>query len=126
MHSSFASNIDAQIDLYVRNNALDAFTNLNLNRILHLINQLADANSGASAAAGDILPLTSANFIDATNCPIPSLNGINLRIYYGEANRFLEQDQGEWQPYTGGGFTVLVEGFDSTKQNYHFYVFKES
>lgn len=131
MASPFASNINLMIDQYVRNNALDSFTNLNLNRILHLITQLADANSGASSAGGNIVAITSANFLvvsgqPAINCPIPSLNNRLIRVYYEEANRFLEQDAAEWQPYTGGGFTILIPGFDATKNTYHFYVFLES
>ena len=125
MASPFAANINAQIDQFVRNYALDAFTNLNLNRILHLITQLADANSSGTSG-GDILPMTSANFINSTDCPISSLNGTNLRIYFGEQQKFLEQDASEWTPLTGGGFRITIPNFDSTLTNYHFYVFQES
>lgn len=126
MSSPFSQNIDAQIDLYVRNDALTPFTNLNLNRILHLINQLADTAAGGATNQGNILPITSANFINTTDCPLASMNGIALRIYYGEAQKFIEQDAGEWQELTGGGFRILIPGFDSTQANYHFYVFEES
>lgn len=130
--SAQADNIDAQIDTYIGNVGLTAFQNLNLNRILHLINHLADANSGASTSTSDIIPMTSANFIvptggsAATDCPISSLQGIPIRIVWGEQFKFLEQDNGEWQALSGGGFRVLIPGFDASKGNYHFYVFKES
>lgn len=130
--SIFADNINAQIDLYIGNVGLNAFQNLNLNRILHLLTALADANSGGSSSSATIIPMVSASFIvptggtAATDCPIPTLQGESLRIYYGEGGKFLEQDNGEWTPLAGGGFRVLVQGFDASKGNYHFYVFKEN
>jgi hypothetical protein len=124
--SSAANNINAQIDEYVRNQGLTAFQNLNLNRILHLIVALADANSGTSQGSSNIMPITSANFINATQCPIPAMDGIPIRIYWDEGAKFLETDNADWQVYPGGGFTVLIPGFDSTKGNYHFYVFKST
>lgn len=130
--SAAADNINAQIDLYVGNVGLSAFQNLNLNRILHLITALADANSGASVDSSDIIAMTSANFIvpsggsAATDCPIPSLAGESIKVVWGEQFKFLEQDNGEIQTLTGGGFRVLIPGFDASKGNYHFYVFKEN
>lgn len=124
--SPLATNINALVDLYVSNYPLDAFTNLRLNQILHLLTGLADANSSGSSNQANIIPMVSANFSNTTDCPIPALNGNKIRVFYDELNRFLEQDKGEWQDLVGGGFRILIPGFDSTQDNYHFYVFIQS
>lgn len=126
--SPAAQNIITQINAYVTNYALTAFTNYNLNRILQLITQLADTNSAAGAGNAAVIPVTSANFVAGTaaaltDCPLPSLVNNSIRVYYGEAQKFLEQDAGEWQPLPGGGFRVLIANFDASQANYHFYVY---
>lgn len=111
--------INQNIRTYVPDYAL----NLNLNRVLLLIVQFIDSG-GAVVASSNVLPITSANFADATNCPIPSFANQNIAIYWEEGGRFIEQDKSEWTPLAGGGFTITIDQFDSTTENYHFYVFK--
>lgn len=122
--SPAATNIATQINQFIRTYPLDWGTNLNLNRILLLILQLADTNSaGGSGSNGVIFPINSSNFSNATDCPLASLVNAQFRLYWGEGQKFLETDLGEWQTLVGGGFRVLIPGFNSTTQNYHFYIF---
>jgi hypothetical protein len=65
---------------------------------------------------------TSSNFTTATNCPIPAYNGMQLAVFWNDANRYLVQGI-EWNPLSGGGFTILLPGFDATTTNYSFYIF---
>jgi len=119
--STNGANIKSLINQFVRNYPIEAFRNMALNRILLLLADLAD-NGGGSGGGGTpfVIPLTSANFVNTTDCPITSFAGSNISVFWNEANRFLNKDQGEWQDLPGGGFRVLMLNFDSTKGTYHF------
>lgn len=66
------------------------------------------------------IEVTSADFSNATDCPLPSLADFDLIIYMYEYNNFLLQSLNQWEPLVGGGFKVKLAGFDSTTINYHF------
>lgn len=122
--SPFAQNIVNQINQFIRTYPLDWGTNLNLNRILQLLVMLADGNSASGAGTqGSIYPVTSANFTTATDCPLTALSGTTFELYWVEGGKFLQLDLGEWQTLVGGGFRILVPGFNSTAQVYHFKIF---
>lgn len=127
--SPTAQAIANQINEYIRNTPLDAFADLNLNRILLNMLALADVTGGGgggNAYAGLCIPIVSANFTDATNCGMSFLAGTPIEVYWEEGQRFLKKDQGEITDKPGGGFTVGIPGFNSATDNFHFYVFPAS
>lgn len=122
-----AQNIKALVNQFIRGDAVKAFQNLNLNRILLLLCDLADAGGGTGGAGSATLVerLTSADFENATDCPITSMAGANIAVFFNENNRFLNKDQGEWADLPGGGFRVLLPGFNSASATYHFYAMED-
>lgn len=121
--SANAENIKVQINRYIRNYAADAFLNQRLNAILLQMVDLADAAGGGGGNGSVVVELTSADFVNATDCALTSLAGKSIIVFMNESSRFLEKDAGEWADLSGGGFRVLLSGFNSTLQNYHFYVY---
>lgn len=121
--SANAENIKVQINKFIRNYAADAFLNQRLNAILLQMVDLADAASGGGGNGSVVIELTSANFINATDCALTSLAGKTIAVYFNENQRFIIKSDGEWSDLAGGGFRVGIPNFDSTLQNYHFYVF---
>lgn len=121
--SANAENIKVQINKWVRNYPLDAFANQRLNAILNQMVDLADAASGGSGNGAVVVELTSANFTNATDCPLTTLAGRNIAVYFNENQRFIIKADSEWSDLAGGGFRVNIADFDSTKFNYHFYVY---
>lgn len=121
--SANAENIKVLVNKYIRNYPADAFLNQRLNSILLQIVDLADTAGGGGGDGSVIIPLTSADFTTATDCALTSLAGKGIAVYFNENSKFLEQDAGEWADLVGGGFRVLIPGFNSTTANYHFYVF---
>jgi len=122
MSPTDTQNLINDINQYVRNYPLQSFQNLRLNSIL-----LRLANGGTGGGGGgsgfNPVPVTSANFTTATDCPLIALNGLNLLIFFNESQKFIYQETGDWTPLVGGGFTILIPGFDSTTANYHFVVY---
>lgn len=121
--SANAENITSLINQYIRNYPLAAFQNMSLNRILLLLTQLADSASGGTGNGSVLVQVTSANFINATDCPLVTLAGQSIAVYFNENQKFIEQDASEWHDLPGGGFSVDIPNFDATKAVYHFYVF---
>ena len=121
--SANAENIKSQINKFIRNYAADAFLDQRLNSILLQMVDLADAAGGGIGNGSVVVPLTSADFVNATDCALTSLAGKSIIVFMNETSRFLLKDAGEWSDLAGGGFRVLLTGFDSTTQNYHFYVY---
>lgn len=108
--------VDILIDEFIDNYGVKAFHNMNLNRILHLIN----GNSGMGGLSTDppagyfpTIFVTQADFTTATDCPVSALNGYNLAVFYNDASKYLKKGT-EWQILVGGGFTILLSGFDAT------------
>lgn len=121
--SANAENIKVLINKWVRNYAVSAFHDLRLNQILLLLTDLADASSGGGGNGSSVVELRSTNFSNATECPLTSLAGQNIAVFLSDVGRFLYKDEGEWSDLPGGGFKILLAGFDSTTTNYHVYVF---
>lgn len=121
--SANAENIKILINEIVRNYPVEAFKNLGLNRILLMLTDLADSYGGGGGNGSVVVKATSADFINATDCPLTTLAGKNIAVFFNENSRFIEKDASEWDDLPGGGFRVLVSGFDSTTFNYHFYAF---
>jgi hypothetical protein len=117
-------NLKNIINLRVRNYPLESFQNMWMNTILNLLVDLADTG-GSGGSSESALKVVSANFTTATDCPLSALNGENLAIYWNDANKFLDSAT-DFTPYVGGGFTILIPGFNSTTANYTFYVFIQS
>ena len=118
-------NLRALINQFVRNYAVTAFLDMKLNMILNMMIDWIDSGgtTGPIVVVPGLYPITSADFINATDCPITALNGYNLQIYWNESNRFLIKADGEWTDLAGGGFRVLISGFDSTTATFHFYIY---
>lgn len=118
-------NIDAQIDQWIRNYAVTAFHDMRLNAILHMMVDWIDSGGTTGSITGypNLTAVTSADFTNATDCPMPTLGGATIQVYWNEGNRFLEKDASEWTDLVMGGFSVTLAGFDSTAANYHFKVF---
>lgn len=72
-----------------------------------------------------IIPVVSADFEpDGVTYVNPALNGTNFEIFYNDINRFIYNEIGnqEWDVVVGGGFTILIPGFDASTNNYHLYI----
>ena len=111
--------IDILIDTYVRNFATEAFHDMQLNRILHLLNG-GSGSGGSTAPPAGYFPgviVTQANFSNATDCPVTALNGYNLLVFYNDASRYLIKGT-DWQVLVGGGFSILIPGFDATASGF--------
>jgi hypothetical protein len=122
--SANAENIKTQINQFIRNYAVEAFHNMRLNAILLQMVDLCDVTSGGNGGTQSILAqVTSANFINATDCPLTTFAGKNIAVFFNENNKFIEKDASEWDDLPGGGFKVLIPGFDSSAANFHFYVY---
>jgi len=121
--SANAENIKTLINKIVRNYAVEAFHDMGLNRILLMITDLADSYGGGGGNGSTVVELTSANFINATDCPLTTLAGKNIAVFFNENSRFLIKANGEWTDLPGGGFRILIPDFDATTSNFHFYAF---
>lgn len=124
--TALAQQIVLLINEYVRNYAQDAFSNLNLNRILNLMVQLADANAGGTGPTNNLTEqyaFTSADFSDPANptsVPSAALNGLQYSVFVNELQRFLVDS--EMSLISGGGFKINITGFDPSTTNYHIIV----
>jgi hypothetical protein len=70
---------------------------------------------------GKTLLLTSANFTTATDCPVATFYNKKIALFWNEGQKYLFEDQGDFSYLPGGGFRILLPGFDKSIQNYHFY-----
>lgn len=114
------------INQYIRNYAVDAFKDQRLNMILNLMMQYMIANSGGGGGGtgSQFLFVTSSSFINATDCPLVALNGKTLAITWVDQGKILIQGV-DWTPYVGGGFTIIIPGFDSSQADFTFLVFAQ-
>lgn len=112
------------VNQYINNYAIDAFAYSRLKTILLLGAQIMVGIQGGSVTNGGGAPLMvgSANFSNATDCPLTALNGLSLQLFANDLNKYLILGT-DWNPLSGGGFTILIPGFDSTAQNFTFFVF---
>lgn len=124
--SANAENIKTLVNAFVRNYAVEAFQSMRLNRILLLLTDLADAAGGGVGNGSVIVPVTSASFSTATDCPLTTLAGQQIAVFFNEDQRFLLKDADggpEWSDLAGGGFRVLLPGFNKSSANFHFFVY---
>lgn len=127
--SANAENIKTLINQKVRNYAVDAFHNMSMNQILLMITDLADSYGGGGGNGSVVVKLTSANFVipsggtAATDCPLTTLAGKSIAVFWNENQRYIEKDAGEWTDLPGGGFRVLIPEFDASTANFHFYAY---
>jgi hypothetical protein len=101
---------------FMRAKLLDPSTIVVGNDTLHI------AGSGGSGSSFSGRMLTSTNFSTAVNCPLPALNGDSLQIFWNDLGRYLVEGT-EWQNLAGGGFKILVPGFDATANSYSLTVY---
>ena len=122
--SANAENIKSKINKWVRNYAVAAFHDLRLNGILLEMVDLFDAAGSGTGGTGSIVTeVRSANFSNATDCPLTTLAGKSLAIFWNDIPRFLDKDAGEWSDLPGGGFKINVPGFNATTNNYLLYAY---
>lgn len=113
--------INALINANVDNYPNKAFQNSALKTILLLMTSQLTGGGGGSTFAGPF-EITSSNFTTATVCPIPLLDGLNIIVYLNGVG-YLKKGT-DWQDHAGGGFEVLLSGFNSATTNVNdvFYV----
>lgn len=121
--STTGQNLINQINAKIRNYAVEAFHNMALNSILLQIIAWIDGQSGGITATSQVLQITSADFTNATDCPLVALNGANLVIFFNEGQKYLIKTT-DWIDLVGGGFRVTIPLFDSTADTYHFFIYQ--
>jgi len=84
---------------------------------------LADTAGGGGGNGSVVVELRSVNFSSATDCPLTTLAGKSLAIFWNDIPRFLDKDAGDWSDLPGGGFKINISGFDATTNNYLLYAF---
>lgn len=57
-----------------------------------------------------LIPITGADFYDATNYVDPRIVGESLQIFWNDVNRYLNADEFEG---TASGINILIAGFDA-------------
>lgn len=79
---------------------------------------------GSSEMWGAVhLSLKGSDFANATDYQNSYLQNFKFSIFVSEMNRYIYQDMSEWSYLPGGGFKMLIPGFDSTVPdfgNWHF------
>lgn len=66
------------------------------------------------------LSIKGSDFINSTDYINEYLTNFTLSIFLSEANRYIYEDNGEWEQLPGGGFRINMAGFDSLQDNWHF------
>lgn len=121
MASSNATSLIQQVNQYIRGYVPDYADDLNLNRILLQMVALADAGGGNTISATK-KRVTSSDFSTNTECPISAFKGFTLAVWWVQGQKYLESSAGEFGYLAGGGFQVLLPGFNKNDDNYIFYV----
>lgn len=115
------SDLVTDIDNNITNYAPKAFKNKNLWNILRrIIAWIQSGGTTGPVTAPSLYAVTSVNFTSAVNCPITALSGQNIQVFWNEAQRYLLKGT-EWSDLAGGGFTILISGFNKADATYHFY-----
>lgn len=121
--SIWAQGLINLINQKVRNYPLESFQDMNMNSILiQIVQQIDNVIGGGPISEANCLSVTQANFTTTKDCPLTALNGFSLAIFMQDVGNFLVKGR-DWQDYPGGGFTMLIPGFDATANNYQFYVY---
>lgn len=119
---SVIDTITALINNNIDNYPNKAFQNNALRTILLLMT--GQLPGGSASGFDGPFELTSSSFTTAVDCPIPLFVGLNILVYWNDANKYLTKGV-EWIDLAGGGFTILttgIPGFDATANSYTFYV----
>lgn len=70
------------------------------------------------------ISLTSADFINATDCPIANVQYNKLSVFFSDASTFIYESKGQWEYLPGNtGIKILIPGFDATAYDYNFEIF---
>lgn len=88
--------------------------------------KLVNAVSASITAA--VIPVVSEDFdVDGVSYSNSALNGVNFEIFFNDINRFIYNETGnqEWDYLPGGGFEILIPGFDANVSLYHLYIFRK-
>ncbi len=111
------------ITTHIKGYAVTAFQNLQMQRaLLMLLDLIATAVAGGTlTVAPGTYVYTSADFISATECPVPALDGQSIIIFWNDTPKYLTEGT-DWSAYPGGGFQILIPDFDSATATFTFYV----
>lgn len=92
---------------------------------------IVDGNTGGSIAGittrqGVIwIRITSADFANATDYVNEELQGVTFFLDANWVTKILEPET-DWEYLPGGGFRILLDGFDATAADYEFYLVKRN
>lgn len=78
---------------------------------------------GADADGPIWIRITSADFANSTDWLEPDVDGETFFLIGNWISRVLYPDT-EWEYISGGGFRILIPGFDATADNYEIYLVK--
>jgi hypothetical protein len=118
-YSDLVTDIDNNIDNYAPN----AFHNKWLWNILRRI--ISWINSGGTTGptiAPALTVVNSSNFTSSTDCPIPPLAGLNITVLWLDPPKPLILGT-DFTILAGGGFRILIPGFNSGAATFTFWVF---
>lgn len=107
-----------------RNYAVNFFHNMNGNILIQMLIDWIESGggSGPGTTPPAMITVTSANFTNATDCPIVAYAGMNLAVLWVDPPKPLIAGT-DFSLLVGGGFKVLIPGFDSTTGTFTFWVF---
>ncbi len=98
---------------------------VNVKRRLITTTQLCSQGSGLGSPiqpSGPLHnPVTSPDFTNATTYNDPNLLNINYHLFFNDNSVFLTEGV-EYTKLPGGGFTILIAGFDATLHFYTFFI----
>lgn len=94
-----------------------------------LVTKIINYINNSIVFPASIIPKVSTDFeSDGVTCNIPAMSGITFEIFLNDLNRFIYNEIGnqEWDYVVGGGFKILIPGFDANTGDYHLYLFPKS
>jgi hypothetical protein len=92
-------------------------------------NGVGSWQTSTSFPSASVIPYISTSFDpDGITVTDTALNGRTYEIFFNDLNRIIYNEVGnqEWDYVLGGGFKILLPGFDANTNNYHLYVFIKS
>lgn len=94
-----------------------------------LVTKIINYINNSVATSSSVISITSDDFsVDGVTCVLPDLSGVNFEIFLNDINRFIYNEVGnqEWDYVVGGGFKILIPGFDANTADYHLYLFPKA
>ncbi len=120
---STASDLINDINNWVTNDAAKSYKNKRLNNILlRIVGFISSGGTTGPAIQPNLTLVTSADFTTTTDCPIPALIGLNITVLWVDPPKPLVLGT-DFSVLAGGGFRVLIPGFDATAATFTFWVF---